>query len=84
MAFSGFRGARFGRDGLGRRDGFDGWWGGAWGSDGPYYDYGYSVSDSYGYAEPYASGYWYYCQNPPGYYPYVQQCRVSWQPMPAG
>lgn len=23
--------------------------------------------------------YWYYCANPPGYYPYVPQCRVDWQ-----
>jgi hypothetical protein len=22
---------------------------------------------------------WYYCQNPPGYYPYVQQCPSGWQ-----
>jgi hypothetical protein len=22
--------------------------------------------------------YWYYCQNPPGYYPYVQQCPGGW------
>ena len=23
-------------------------------------------------------GYWYYCQNPQGYYPYVQQCTHQW------
>jgi hypothetical protein len=22
--------------------------------------------------------YWYYCQNPPGYYPYVPVCRTGW------
>ncbi len=22
--------------------------------------------------------YWYYCQNPPGYYPYVNQCPAGW------
>lgn len=22
--------------------------------------------------------YWYYCPNPPGYYPYVQQCAEGW------
>jgi hypothetical protein len=22
--------------------------------------------------------YWYYCTNPPGYYPYVQQCQSGW------
>lgn len=25
--------------------------------------------------------YWYYCQNPPGYYPYVPQCYGPWQPV---
>jgi hypothetical protein len=24
------------------------------------------------------SSYWYYCPNPQGYYPYVQQCSSSW------
>jgi hypothetical protein len=23
--------------------------------------------------------YWYYCQNPQGYYPYVKECSASWQ-----
>jgi hypothetical protein len=23
--------------------------------------------------------YWYYCDNPPGYYPYVQQCPGGWR-----
>ena len=27
--------------------------------------------------------YWYYCANPPGYYPYVPQCATAWQPVPA-
>ncbi len=30
---------------------------------------------------------WYYCADPQGYYPYVQQCRASWQrvsPTPPG
>jgi hypothetical protein len=22
--------------------------------------------------------YWYYCQNPPGYYPYVRECTAGW------
>jgi hypothetical protein len=26
---------------------------------------------------------WYYCPNPQGYYPYVGQCSVPWQPVPA-
>lgn len=25
---------------------------------------------------------WYYCQDPQGYYPYVQQCNGPWQPVP--
>ena len=24
---------------------------------------------------------WYYCANPPGYYPYVAQCLVPWRPV---
>jgi hypothetical protein len=34
--------------------------------------------------QPYASQYWYYCQYPAGYYPYVSQCSTNWQPVPAG
>jgi hypothetical protein len=26
---------------------------------------------------------WYYCDNPKGYYPYVQQCRGGWRQVPA-
>lgn len=25
------------------------------------------------------TGYWYYCNNPQGYYPYVKQCPNGWQ-----
>ena len=32
------------------------------------------------YVEP-APPTWYYCANPPGYYPYVQQCPGGWQPV---
>jgi hypothetical protein len=39
-----------------------------------YYDY----YDQYG-APDY---YWYYCEDPPGYYPYVQQCNGPWEPVP--
>ena len=28
-------------------------------------------------------GYWYYCANPQGYYPYVRQCSGQWQTVPA-
>ena len=56
----------------------------------PYYDYPY-----YGYPYPYPSAvvierqpqayiqrepyYWYYCPEPSGYYPYVQNCPRGWQ-----
>jgi TPR repeat protein len=26
---------------------------------------------------------WYYCDNPPGYYPYVRTCNDPWRPVPA-
>lgn len=32
------------------------------------------------------SGYWYYCKQPEGYYPYVKECPAGWQkvaPQPA-
>ena len=85
----GFHGAHFGgRDGFRQRGGLDGSWGGGSGWDAPYYDYGhdYGYPDygSSGYSQPHASQYWYYCQNPSGYYPYVQQCTTNWQPVPAG
>jgi len=53
-------------------------------------DYGYAPSGR-GYAQGYARGpdgnpqrpeYWYFCQNPEGYYPYVQDC-ADWQQEPA-
>jgi hypothetical protein len=28
-------------------------------------------------------GYWYYCNNPQGYYPYVRECTGEWQNVPA-
>ena len=30
-------------------------------------------------AEPYPEGYWYYCNNPDGYYPYIKECPGGWQ-----
>jgi hypothetical protein len=27
----------------------------------------------------YPSGYWYYCNNPEGYYPYIKECPNGWQ-----
>ena len=34
---------------------------------------------NYGYG-PYP---WYWCSDPPGYYPYVAQCNTAWQTVPA-
>jgi len=61
----------------------------------PYYGYTYPyASYAYPYGYPNQSmayaptaptvSYWYYCQNPAGYYPYIQQCSTQWQPVPAG
>lgn len=30
-----------------------------------------------------AQSMWYYCDNPKGYYPYVQNCSTAWRPVPA-
>jgi len=30
-----------------------------------------------------AAQYWYHCDNPAGYYPYVPQCQGGWQKVPA-
>ena len=27
--------------------------------------------------------YWYYCDNPRGFYPYVQSCSAGWKPVPS-
>jgi hypothetical protein len=66
-----------------------GWWwfaGGAWfWYTAPVYPYPTVVSDYY-YEEPQynqAGPTWYYCSNPPGYYPYVSSCYGPWQPVPA-
>jgi hypothetical protein len=31
--------------------------------------------------QPPPPNYWYYCDNPKGYYPYVQQCPGGWRPV---
>ena len=41
-------------------------------------DYWYDYYDEYG-APSY---YWYYCEDPPGYYPYVQECNGPWEAVP--
>jgi hypothetical protein len=76
--------------------GRNGWWwfaGGAWYFyTAPIYPYPGYVSDYYyddqdnynpGPAAGAAPYNWYYCQNPPGYYPYIQSCNGPWQPVPA-
>jgi hypothetical protein len=66
-----------------------GWWwytGGAWfWYAAPVYPYPTVVSDYY-YEEPdysEAGPTWWYCYNPPGYYPYVPSCFTQWIPVPA-
>lgn len=77
-----------GRWNHGWHNGRYGWWwfaGGLWYFyDTPVYPYPGYVSDYYADDETYAPGpgYWYYCPNPPGYYPYVQSCSTPWQPVP--
>ncbi len=56
----------------------------------PYYSYPYyaappvavqqdpSVYVQQSASQPPQPNYWYYCQNPQGYYPYVQQCPGGW------
>ena len=74
-------GAQGGQWHRGWRDGRYGWWSGynpyLWSEDGLYDDY--SAAGQSG-----ASQYWYYCTSPAGYYPYVNQCSVPWQTVPAG
>jgi hypothetical protein len=50
-----------------------GGWSGYYPYDGGYYDA----------AQPSYSQTWYYCADPAGYYPYVTQCSVGWQAVPA-
>jgi len=35
-------------------------------------------------AAPASASVWYYCSNPAGYYPYVPECPLPWQPVAAG
>jgi hypothetical protein len=65
-----------------------GWWwfaGGAWYFyDAPIYPYPSYVSDYYVDEGENGPGQnWYYCNNPPGYYPYVRSCAMPWQAVPA-
>jgi len=63
----------------GWRDGRDGWW---WGSGLGWSYYPFPVFGADGYPQPVAAQYW-YCADPPGYYPYVSQCGTAWQTSPA-
>jgi hypothetical protein len=73
-------------------NGYLGWW---WvvGDDwffypAPIYPYPLYVGPDYYYDYysyyPAPAYYWYYCEDPPGYYPAVQDCNVPWQPVPPG
>lgn len=72
------------------------WWGPGWW--GPAYPYPYSYSPPVVVQQPPVSvqpppapeesQYWYYCQDPQGYFPYVRQCPQGWMkvvpPAPPG
>ena len=60
-------------------------WGPGWGAGYPYYYYEPPVIIQKApeiYVEPQPQvqeqHYWYYCQNPQGYYPYVKRCPEGW------
>lgn len=67
-------------------DGRLGWW---WVTGGLWYFYPEPI---YPYPSPYVppvtveptGNMWYWCPAPAGYYPYVPQCSVPWQPVPPG
>lgn len=77
----------------GAHDGRRGWW---WIVGPSWYFYAAPV---YPYPDPYLPApmlemapppppgappqYWFYCADPPGYYPYVTWCRSNWRPVPA-
>jgi hypothetical protein len=75
--FGGFHGRFAGmhRGFDGRRDGF------GVGLGFGYYPYGWDYYPDYD--QSYSSQTWYYCSDPAGYYPYVTQCTVGWQTVPA-
>jgi hypothetical protein len=63
------------------------YWGGYWRPYAYGYPYAYpyvyppvvTVPSTRVYVQPSAPAYWYYCDNPQGYYPYVQQCPGGWR-----
>ncbi|MGH7090725.1 MAG: hypothetical protein ACREFQ_17655 [Stellaceae bacterium] len=74
---------RSGRWFHGVHEGRRGWW---WTVGPSWYFY---PAPFYPYPDPYlpptvapgAAPLWYYCTNPPGYYPYVAACAVPWRPV---
>jgi hypothetical protein len=57
-----------------------GWWGPGWWGPGYYGPPAVVERESpQVYLQPESQpSYWYYCQNPQGYYPYIQQCPGGW------
>ena len=51
---------------------------------GPIYPYPYPYMPPPLYEAPLVPGYWYYCDDPPGYYPYVAECRMPWHTVAPG
>ena len=67
-----------------RHNGHFGWW---WNVGGLWFFYPqpiYPFPTSIGfYYDDYPNDYyWYWCDDPPGYYPYVQECYYDWVPVP--
>jgi hypothetical protein len=65
-----------------RHDWHDGrlaWW---WIVDGDWYFYPEPIYPYPAYTVPDSAGGWYYCANPPGYYPDVASCDAPWQFIP--
>ena len=73
---------------FGGRRGFHGAHGGTGGIlffyPGPIYPYPGPYMPPPLFEAPLVPGYWYYCDDPPGYYPYVAQCRMPWQAVTPG
>ena len=49
----------------------------------PYPDSYYDMAPPL-YEVPQVPGYWYYCDDPPGYYPYVEECHRHWNTVAPG
>jgi len=86
-------GIGFGFYGLGYGPGYYGGYGPYYGGYGGYYGYPPTVvtvptsppvyiQQAPPVAQQYHPGFWYYCSNPQGYYPYVKACLNRWQQVP--